>query len=108
MDCVCIRDCYIDHEGGFRHYMYGEVHNFKSCPAHFRRMDQWSVDFEGDTYEVLMASKEWTGHEAQEWLLKTYRKDITHDLPMAKRDLVKLIIATRERAIQTLKPLNEV
>lgn len=55
-ECVCIRDCFLNHEGRHQLYNKGMVMDFNTCPDHFMVVTQAEIDLDTATEEFLFVS----------------------------------------------------
>ena len=57
MECLCVRNCYLNHEGIFKQYKTGQTQNFEVCPDHFIPLGEADIDMDTVSEEALYKSE---------------------------------------------------
>ena len=97
MECVCVKPCYLSHEGIIAQYRKGDLVEFEKCPEHFVAIGELSIDFEKATEDVLLAA------DIDEDELRAYAKKefgLTLRKGLRKETLVSKFVSVRDRFME--------
>jgi len=97
MECLCVENCYLSHEGRIAQYHRGDPVEFSKCPPHFTELNSATVNLEEASEDVLLAS-EIDADEIREFAQKKY--GLTLNKRLKRETVITKFVKVRDRFME--------